>query len=57
MHCVNTTRNGNNCKSPEKIDDFMANTIMEMRLEDSSIKMDFNYKVDEKPLVKNEDLI
>lgn len=35
----------------------MANTILEMRLADSIIKNDFNYQLDEEPLIPNEDLV
>ena len=57
IKCVNSTSNANHCKSPERIEDFMGNTIIEMRIDDSTINDEFSMHMHEQPLVQNEDLV
>jgi len=45
IKCENSTENDNHCKSPERIQDLMANTILEMRMEDSAINDDFEMNI------------
>jgi hypothetical protein len=41
IKCENTTLNGNHCKSLRVINDFLSNTIIEMRVIDASINDEF----------------
>jgi len=69
IKCVNSTQNDNHCKSPERIEDLMANTILEMRVKDAAINDEFRFhrstdddgdsltSAHHKALVESEDLI
>jgi len=57
IKCENSTKNDNHCKSPERIQDLMANTIIEMRMEDSAINADIDGSLNYNPLVRSENLV
>lgn len=55
IKCQNTTEN--TCESEERINDFLANVIIEMRINDLAVDDEFNTHVNQNPLVNSEDLI
>ena len=55
IKCQNTTEK--TCESEERINDFLANVIIEMRINDLTVDDEFNTHVNQNPLVESEDLI